>query len=180
MIEQSTDDLDAILVRRLLTDMHTVRQYLASSSASIPSSTGIVCDVLRAGVTGDGCSARYSEAGREMRRLPPTPIEHRRMFGPLAEQPLHSLRVYLVASPEVYDLSADPPKCAGIEAHTLDKRRSIIPVSLAQCVAWIRADAVLSKRWAELLVGQNRKQALDAMRRSGMAALIECAKEWAR
>ncbi len=179
MIEQSTDALDELLVRRLLTDLHTVRQYLACADASIPSSTGIVCDVLQTGVTGDGCSARYSEAGREMRRLPPKPIEHRRLFGELASSLHHTLRVYLVASPEVYDLSADHPKCAGITVVQSDKRRQIVPVSLAQRVAWIRADAELSKRWAEMLVGANRKQALDAMRRAGSSALLACAKEWA-
>lgn len=176
-----TDDRAAINLRRMLADMHLVRQYLASSGVSLPSPTAIVCDVLASGVTGDGCSSRYQQAGREMRRLEAPPLEHRRLWtDELASLPGHSTRVYLVASVEVLDLSADPPKVAPLVVIEADKRERRHPLTLAQRIGWVKASSEQTAKWATAIRDGRKKQALDGMAAKGEAALALAAEEWAR
>lgn len=175
-----TDDRDAINLRRLLADMHVVRQYLASSGVSLPSPTAIVCDVLASGVTGDGNSAHYQQAGREMRRLEVPPLEHRRMWtDEFRALPGHSTRVYLVASVEVLDLSADPPKVAPLVVVEADKRERRHPLTLAQRIGWVMASKEQAAKWATAIRDGRKKQALDGMAAKGEAALALAAEEWA-
>lgn len=175
-----TDDPAAINLRRLLADMHIVRQYLASSGVSLPSPTAIVCDVLASGVTGDGNSARYQQAGREMRRLATPPLEHRRLWtDELASLPGHSTRVYLVASVEVLDLSADPPKVAPLVVIEADKRERRHALTLAQRIGWVKASQEQAAKWAAAIQDGRKKQALDGMQVRGEAALALAAEEWA-
>ena len=175
-----TDDRDAINLRRLLADMHLVRQYLASSGVSLPSPTAIVCDVLASGVTGDGNSARYQQAGREMRRLEVPPLEHRRMWtDEFRALPGHSTRVYLVASIEVLDLSADPPKVAPLVVIEADKRERRHALTLAQRIGWVTAKESQQKQWLSAIRDGRKKQALDGMAVRGEAALALAAEEWA-
>lgn len=172
---------DAALVAALLSDLHSVRQHLASCGPSIPSSTGLVCDVLQTGVTGDGCSAHYREAGREMRRLPPPPPAHVRLWSTeLAALPGHSLRAYLVGSVEV--LSLEPPSSAPLVVDSSDpKPRPVrVVVTLAQRVGWICADDAQRERWRKVLASRDRTAALLGMARAGESRLIECAREWSR
>lgn len=179
MIVNEQPTTDAVTIAALLADLHAVRQHLASRGVSLPSPTGLVCDVLQTGVTGDGCSARYRTEGREMRRLPAPPAAYVRMFSrELTALPGHGLRTYLVRSPDV--LSLEPPSAAPLTIDNNDpKPKSVrVIVSLAQRVGWICADDAQRERWRKVLASRDRTAALLGMARAGETRLIECAKEW--
>lgn len=175
-----TDDRDAINLRRMLADMHIVRQYLASSGVSLPSPTANVCDVLKSGVTGTGCSSRYPQAGREMRRMAAPPPEYHRVYSVRFKLlPGQSTRVYLVESVEVLDLSADPVKVAPLVVIEADKRERRHPLTLAQRIGWVKATPEQAAKWATAIQDGRKKQALDGMAARGEAALALAAEEWA-
>lgn len=172
---------DTLDLPALLRDLHELRQHLACAGVSLPSSTGLVCDVIRVGVTGDGCSAHYREAGREMRTLPRPPATWPRfveLVSALDRGPTGYLLERLVYSVEVQDLSATPPRVAPLVAEVAGKSRTLSR-TLAEWCAWTLADPTQRGLWLVALA-KSPKQAHDSMAHRGSEALKTLAKEWLR
>lgn len=165
--------MSAAAIATMLADLCELRSYLASIPGP-PSPMGATLDAARTGILGDGCSARYPTAGREMRRAPSRPLSYARMWSVLAERPGHSVRVWLL-SPVVLDLARQTTAQVmlspgpGRRAHSL---------ALPERLGWDYATATQRARWGILLrVGDGRPSRI-AMASAGTALLEQAAAEW--
>lgn len=157
----------------MLADLAELRRYLAAIPGP-PSTMGVALDAARTGILGDGCSARYPTAGREMRRTPDRPLSYARLWGPLAALPGHSVRAWLL-SPVVLDLdklTTAPvilPPGPGKRAHALE---------LAERLGWDYGDEPHRARWTVALRSGDSRPARTAMAAAGDALLDRAAVEW--
>lgn len=172
---------DAREVDALLADMLTIRRYLAEIPGP-PSNAGIALDAARSGVIGDGCSVHVPRGHDRAFRVVRRPIEYAKMWHTaLASMPGHSLRVWLVASPEVLDLerrTVAPLVLAFAPDHP--KSKLTHELDLRERIAWVWADDAKRAQWERGLRSGDSRAARTAMQAAGAARLVECAEEWCR